>query len=213
MNLKELKSFGLKWKSSVTELQQKREELIAEREQLEARLLSLRQAYVPVADLKGFFMDYIDAEGERILPEIRKRLHSFIHPPRFPGIVPTDKITPLTFDEMEAVLMQGGAGPHGSGARTRDGQSLQCRPLCGFREPEGMDQIFFLFMGDLIKTVLAKHWDAFGLGYQNVRASEIGSDRATRRKEVADVEAQIERVNAEIVGLDASLQELKAGVL
>ncbi len=165
---------------------------------LKENLRRLKLMPVPIDDLQQFFVDYVDARGQDFLPTLEAELARFVNPQRagMPGAG-----HPITFEELEFMLGE----EHDSSRAPNHPQSYvrMLRP----NVHRLLDDCFYLFFGEAIKAALPRIFDSIELRYKNASLG-IGSDRDTRRTEIAEIETNIKLASKRLLEIAGELKEL-----
>lgn len=190
-------------RQAVADLNQQRANLQQDLAEKTERLAVLQQQHLPMADLKQFVLDLIDAEAVHYLPVLKKGIEELIYPHRDGVHVVSNERKMITFGETERLLKSKNHGPD-SGLLPLQKTTENLFEI--FRE-NGDIPAFFLF-GDLIKQAIADNFDKLEIPVRNLNRYGIGSDRETRRAEIAALEAEIAAVRNDISQAEMEIREL-----
>lgn len=186
-------------KDAIEEKEEAQRQLIAAREKVDQERAALITKVVPMADVKQFLMDYIEAKRTEYLGSLRDTIENALYPLRGKAIS-KDVAKPLNFDEMEKMLT-----PGGERSITDRGGVLQ------LLQPNKLyfdDLAFYFYFGDVIQKVIAENFDGLNFTYRNVHSDEMGKDRAAIRVELATLDEKKAALTTDIHRLQREIKEL-----
>lgn len=186
-------------KDAIEKKEEEQRQLIAARENVDQERAALITKVVPMADVKQFLVDYIDAKRTEYLDSLRDAIENAIYPLRGKTIS-KHEAKPLNFDEMEKMVT-----PHGERGITDLGGVLQ------LIQPNKLyfdDLAFYFYFGDVIQKVIAENFDGLNFTYRNVHSDEMGKDRAAIRAELAMLDEKKAGLTTNIFRLQKEIKEL-----
>lgn len=187
-------------KKAVDDLRAEYVSVCAAIEDKKATIQVKRKQYIPLADLKAAILDYVDSTGTRYAEEyVRPFISGFAsNEIGSIGVYRSPRGYPMSFDDLERV---------NAGADLVNERIVTCFSDNGYYDTPA--QCFFF--GELVKAGLSKVMadmtdDEFGYGM--VEDGEIGSDRVTRRAEIAALNAELETLSQRKKELEVNLRAL-----
>lgn len=182
-------------------LKSERAELLKEKSVLDDETARLLAQPVPLADLKAFLMDYVDAKGQEFETKLRAAIDQFVHPPRNAHPVKSvEQRKPLSFAEMEALML-----PRGEEGITAFGVPQFIQPDKSFFTDSG----YYFFFSDVIKATIAGRFEAIGIDYHDTASTGIGTPREERRQEIARIEKRQREIGTQVAAIDQKLHALR----
>lgn len=186
--------------SAITQLRLEYGSVCADIVTTEEALKAAQLAYLPFDDLKAGILDFIDASGMRYAEErIRSAISDFARnrlSSNQNNAALTDK--PMRFCDLERCI----AGHDGAG-----GWAQILTPEKNMFN----DQVLYYFAAKLVKDGLSKlmaDMPAVAFGYDRISEVEIGSDRVTRRKNIASMNTKLSDLREQRQALEAKLETL-----
>ena len=167
----------------------------------EKRLSDLPLLPVPVADLKAAILDFVDASGKGYLDEyVKPAIASFAtHGMAGGGLNAEVMGKPLSYKLLELSVIPS------SGALSRS------QLLTYLEKSHFNDMVLYAFFGGLVKAGLAAVMDTMtdaDFGYAQLKPSQIGTDRATRRVDIQAAQDQLSELRASKIALAGSLRQV-----
>jgi hypothetical protein len=183
----------------IGDLRAERSELERRRDALKAQLDELRALPVPLEDFKGFLIEYVHAKRAEFRALLRSEVEQLMIPHRYADMTPVHLRDPVSFAEMEAMLQAGGEKHI-----TEQGRVLRLlQPVPGAVGDLG----FYFVFADQIAAAIDAEWDSLGVQWPSP-PKRIGSNRASRRVEIAEVMAEIAKVEDLIAEANGEIRDL-----
>lgn len=186
--------------SAIAQLRHEYDSVCTEIVTTEEALQAAQVAYLPLSDLKAGILDFIDASGSRYAEErIRTAISDFARnrlSSSRSDVALSDK--PMRFCDLERCV----SGQDGAGGWAQ---------LLTPEKNMFNDQVLYYFASKQVKEGLAKLMDAMpeeAFGYGQLSQEEIGSDRTTRRKNIASMTAKLSGLREQCEVLKAKLEAL-----
>lgn len=188
-------------KNTVAALQAEYADVCANIAATEKQLAELPLLPVPVADLKAFVLDFVDARGQSYLAEFVKPAIRDFATNQMGGIGTDQSLfgKPLPFLDLERAV----AGTSGGNSRAQ--------LLSAFDKHQFNDLMLYAFFGDLVKAGLKAVMDTMTdeeFGYAAATDGQIGTDRATRRLAIQAAQDQLAALRESKATLASSLRQL-----
>lgn len=194
-------------------LQRQRASLVEQRERANAEVESLWNAPISREEALAFCCDYIDVLGAAYPATAGNFAALFDRvawPRRYdvpPGGVPgNSKGAPLNLRDVDRGL----SADYCTRDESFSGGLSFFGVHAGFMRT---DAAAYFFFGDIIKQRIAEQFDAFYPRPANSDAGESWPPIADRRARIAELEAEIESLNAALAGIEAELKEIRDGTV
>lgn len=195
----EISAAHAKVKATISALRTDHDGVCDEIAKVEAELRALPMAPVPVEDLKTAILEFIDASGQRYQKKVRQTITSFATGMMGAGQDVGHIIKqPLRFMDIEAAIAN------------RNSSSGRAQLVNGSGDGFDDGALYCLF-GDMVKAGLRRIMDDMTpeeFGYGTIRANEIGSGIADRRKAIEATAAYLTELKARRNDIAAKLRVL-----
>jgi hypothetical protein len=187
-------------KKTGDDLRSEHEEVCSEIAKVEGEMQSLPIAYLPFDDLKEGVLDIIEESGARYAEgHIRSALSSFVTGgARGAGMTVSDFGKPLHYQDLEK-------------ARSGEDTALGLAPLLSTARNHFDDRLLYFMFGEMVKDGLRKVLDRMTpaeLGYNTIKAAEIGLPRAERQVAIAALQSRLTALQARKGELEEKLIEI-----
>lgn len=154
---------------------------------------------VPLADLKAGILDFVDAAGERYASEVIASAITRLACNYTQGVAPDRELTgkPLRFCDLDAIVNHG----------TKDFGNQLATPMKNMFDDRALYALFAPMMRERLATLMATMSPA-QFGYDQIHPDKIGSDRETRRAEIAALNTSLSELTASRDDLALKLKSL-----
>lgn len=191
-------------KNAVSSIKKQYRTLRAEISELEEKQRSLPLAPVPFSDMKAAILDLIESSGNIHADEVVKGAISTFATGGNTTAHIENRGQPLSFKNIELAT----SGQNNYLSRHRF--------VTGELPPDAIaNMAFYCFFADLIKQRLAAVMETMteaDFGYRTIHPDKVGTDRATRRAEIALVKTQLAEKYIIKKQLEDKLQQLGVSV-